>query len=183
MARTTAQQLLEAIDWALAENEREGSPYYGRIDPNAVAVSGFSCGGVQALDVADDPRIATEVIMNSGLFNGEPPALPGMQVGKEALADVHFPILYILGGETDIAYENGMDDYERINHAPIAVASIDRGHGGTYFEPDGGAAAQVAVRWLEWTLRDDEEARAWFVGAACGLCDDPEWTYQSKGLE
>lgn len=180
---TSAEQLGEAIDWALAENEREGSPYFGKIDPEAIAVSGFSCGGIQALNNADDPRIGTAVIMNSGIFVGDAPTLPGMEITKDKLADLHFPVLYVLGGETDIAYANGMDDFERIDHVPVAVASIDKGHGGTYMEPNGGAAAEVVVDWLNWQLRGDAEAGAQFLGDDCGLCGSPEWTYQSKGLE
>jgi hypothetical protein len=179
---TRAEQLGEAIDWALAENVREGSPYYGKIDPSAIAVSGFSCGGLQALQNADDPRVATAVIMNSGVFISEPPRLPGMDVGKDILDDVHFPTLYVLGGPTDIAYENGMDDYAQIGHVPVAVANIDKGHGGTYWEPNGGAAASVVLSWLEWRLRGDEAAGARFVGESCGLCEDPAWTYEAKGF-
>lgn len=43
-APTRPEQLRAAIDWALAENARPGSRYFGRIDPDAIAVSGFSCG-------------------------------------------------------------------------------------------------------------------------------------------
>jgi hypothetical protein len=179
---TSAEQLVEAIDWALAENTREGSPYFGKIDPDAIVVSGFSCGGIQALNVAHDPRIATAVIMNSGIFVGEAPRLPGMEITKNKLADLHFPTLYVLGGETDIAYANGMDDFARIDHVPVAVANIDKGHGGTYFEPNGGAAAEVVVDWLDWRLRGDEAAGGRFVGESCGLCTDPDWSYEAKGL-
>src|SRR5690348_7587635 len=66
-APTRPAQLKAAIDWALAENKRSGSRYFGRIDPNQVAISGFSCGGIQALALAADPRVKTVVIMNSGL--------------------------------------------------------------------------------------------------------------------
>lgn len=38
----------------------------------------------------------------------------------------------MLGGEKDIAYNNGMDDFKRINHVPVFVANMDVGHGGTY---------------------------------------------------
>ena len=31
---------------------RPKSPYFGKLDPSAIAVSGFSCGGIQALRVA-----------------------------------------------------------------------------------------------------------------------------------
>ena len=60
--RTQVSDLTEAVDWALAENQRSGSPYFGRIDPALIAYSGWSCGGVQALQVAKDPRAKTLVI-------------------------------------------------------------------------------------------------------------------------
>ena len=181
-APTRHDQLIAAIDWVLAENDRADSPYFGRIDRDAVAVSGFSCGGMQALMVARDPRIRTAVIMNSGLFPGET-SMGGMTATKELLKDLHFPTLYVLGGPTDIAYENGMDDFARIDHVPVAVADIDKGHGGTYSEPNGGAAAQVVVDWLEWRLRDDAEAGMSFLGSDCGLCTDPEWSFEAKQLD
>lgn len=48
-------QLLDAIDWALAEDGRNGSPYKGKLDPSKIAVMGMSCGGIQAYAVATDP--------------------------------------------------------------------------------------------------------------------------------
>jgi hypothetical protein len=90
--RTSYKDLLSALEWALMQNVDSKSPYYRRIDANAVAVSGFSCGGVQALRVAGDPRVKTVVVMNSGLFSdGERVALPEMNVPKEALKSLHTP--------------------------------------------------------------------------------------------
>jgi hypothetical protein len=182
-AATRPEQLSAAIDWALAENARAGSPYYGRIDTGAIAVSGFSCGGIQALTVASDPRVSTAVIMNSGLFVEGPTRMGGMSLTKDLLTELHFPTLYILGGPTDIAYANGMDDFARISHLPIAVANIDKGHGGTYWEPNGGAAAEVVVDWLEWRLRGDANAGRTFLGQDCGLCADPAWQYETKAFD
>jgi hypothetical protein len=181
-AATVAAQLREAVDWALAENTRASSRYFGRIDPNAVAISGYSCGGVQALANAKDRRIATVVIMNSGLFVNGPTRMGGIEAGKELLADLHTPTLYILGGPTDIAYANGMDDVARIAHVPVAVANIETGHGGTYWEPNGGAAAQVVVDWLNWQLRGDRSGNVLFLGAQCVLCNDPKWKLETKGF-
>jgi hypothetical protein len=182
-AATRAAQLIEAIDWALAENTRKGSPYFGRIDPRAVAISGYSCGGIQALMDAKDPRIATAVIMNSGFFKDGPTRMAGIEATKAALADLHFPTLYILGGPTDIAYANGMDDFAHIDHVPVAVANIDKGHAGTYWEPNGGAAAEVVASWLDWRLRGDRDAGRLFTGSACGLCTNPAWKFESKRFE
>jgi hypothetical protein len=181
-APTRPAQLSAAIDWALAENERSGSRYYGRIDPEQIAISGFSCGGVQALTIAADPRVKTVVIMNSGLFVEGETRMGAMVETKSRIKDLHTPTLYVLGGPTDIAHANGMDDYEKINHVPIAVANIDKGHGGTYWEPNGGVAAEVVIDWLDWQLRGSVEASSAFVGPNCGLCRDPAWEYKSKGL-
>jgi dienelactone hydrolase len=178
--RTAASDLPAAIDWALAENKRAGSPYFGRIDPKQVAVSGFSCGGLQALTSAKDPRVSAVVLQNTGIFIGAPSTIPGMDVSKSALKDFHTPVLYILGGPTDIAYSNGMDDFKQIQHVPVAVANLPVGHGGTYNEPNGGAAAQVAVDWLNWQLRGDAAAARRFVGEKCGLCTDAKWTLERK---
>lgn len=179
---TTAAQLIEAIDWAMAENSRAGSPYFGRIDADQIAVSGFSCGGVQALEVAGDPRIDTLVLQNTGILN-DGSGLAGMNLKKDALVNIHTPTIYILGGETDIAWANGLDDYERINHVPVALASLPVGHGGTYAQENGGSAAQVAVHWLQWQLRGDKESARWFLGAECSLCVDKEWSLMSKSLK
>jgi hypothetical protein len=182
-ARTLPADLTAAIDWALAENERPGSPYFGRIDPSQIALSGWSCGGLQALSVAGDPRVKTVVMHNTGVLNGGPnTTIPGMDVAKDALANFHTPVIYVLGGPTDIAYENGMDDFKRLEHVPVVVANLPVGHGGTFMEPNGGAAASVAVSWLDWQLRGDAAAGRRFSGDACGLCREPGWTVQSKNL-
>ncbi len=178
--RTQVSDLTDAVDWALAENQRNGSPYFGRIDPAQIAYSGWSCGGVQALQVAKDPRVKTLVIHNSGVLNNGPTSMTGISVGKEVLQTLHTPVIYIEGGPTDIAYENGMDDFKRITHVPAAMANLPVGHGGTFNEPNGGAAASVAVSWLEWQLRGDAESAKRFVGEDCGLCKDSQWSLQRK---
>jgi hypothetical protein len=178
--RTKVSDLTDAVDWALAENTRAGSPYFGRIDPAQIAYSGWSCGGVQALQVANDPRVKTLVIHNSGVLNNGPTNMTGISVGKEVLQTLHTPVIYIDGGPTDIAYENGMDDFKRITHVPAAIANLPVGHGGTFNEPNGGAAASVAVSWLNWQLRGDAQAAKRFVGEDCGLCKDAQWSLQRK---
>jgi hypothetical protein len=181
--RTQVSDLTDAVDWALAENQRAGSPYFGRIDPAQIAYSGWSCGGLQALQVAKDPRVKTLVIHNSGVLNDGPSStIPGMNVGKEVLLTLHTPVIYIQGGPTDIAFANGLDDFNRIAHVPAAIANLPVGHGGTFNEPNGGAAASVAVSWLNWQLRGDAQSAKRFVGEDCGLCKDAQWSLQRKQL-
>lgn len=180
---TDAKGLVAALDWAIAQNADPASPFRGRIDTAAVAVSGYSCGGLQALQVAADPRVKTLVIMNSGLFEGPSP-IPQMNSSKALLDTIHSPVFYVLGGETDIAFKNGMDDFARINHVPVFVGNIiGVGHGGTYWEPNGGKAAAAVVSWLNWQLRGDERAAKLFAGKDCGLCADAAWKVEKKRIE
>ncbi len=181
--RSASSQLTDAIDWAIAQNSNKESPYYKKIDTRNIAVSGMSCGGLQALEIAPDLRITTAVICNSGILPGTGGGMPGMpNLKKEHLIKLHTPTLYILGGESDIAYNNGMDDYKRIDHVPVFVANMDVGHGGTYRQPHGGEFAKVATAWYLWQLKGDKEASKMFLGKNCGLCTDPKWTFESKNL-
>ena len=181
--RTSYRDLNSALDWALAQNADPASPYYRRIDVKAIAVSGFSCGGVQALRIASDVRVKTVVVMNSGLFE-ETTTMPEMDVPKAALKGLHTPVFYLLGGETDIAWKNGRDDLRRIDHVPVFYADLlGVGHGGTYNEPNGGRAAAAVVAWLDWQLRGDAQAARNFVGKECGLCRDKGWQVEKKRID
>lgn len=101
---------------------------------------------------------------------------------KDLLSKLHTPTLYILGGEKDIAYQNGMDDYNRINHVPVFVANMDVGHGGTYSKPHGGEFAKVATAWYKWQLKNDMEAGKMFNGNPPGLSNNPLWKLERKNL-
>jgi dienelactone hydrolase len=180
---TSADDVREGIDFALAENVRIGSRYANLIDKQAVAVGGFSCGGLQAISLATDPRISTVVVQNSGIFNDASQSIGGMTVSKDALKSFHTPVLYLLGGPTDIAYPNGSDDVARIGHVPVAFVNLPYGHGGTYGRPMGGTAAGIVVDWLEWQLRHDAGAARSFVGANCRLCVNPEVKIELRNFD
>lgn len=183
--KSSYRDLLAAIDWAFAQNKDPASPFYRRIDTSAIAASGYSCGGAQAMRVAADPRIKTLVMMNSGLFNdGQSANIPEMDVRKAALQALHTPTLYVIGGETDVAYANSQDDFRRIDRVPVFVANlIGVGHGGTYWQPNGGKAAATVVAWLDWQLRGDMKAARAFIGSDCALCRDPSWAIQKKRID
>jgi dienelactone hydrolase len=180
---TTAEDVRAGIDWALAENARKGSAYYRRIDPKMIAVSGTSCGGLQALQVAGDPRISAVIVHNSGVFTDGSNPIQGMTVDKSLLKTLHTPVLYVLGGKGDVAYPNGTDDFRKIDHVPAMLLNLDVGHGGTLRQHNGGPIAKVDVDWLQWQLRGDDEAAKTFLGKDCRLCTNPKWTVEKKGID
>lgn len=181
--RSVSSQLLDAIEWAIAQNKDKSSPYYNKIDVKQIAVSGMSCGGLQTLEVAPDPRIKTIIVCNSGILGNPGQGMSGMPgLSKDHLVKLHTPTLYLLGGPSDIAYNNGMDDVKRINHVPVFVGNLDVGHGGTYSKPHGGEFARVATAWYLWQLKKDKKAARLFKGQPCGLSQSPGWTIEKKNM-
>jgi len=174
---TSAVDVKAGLDFALSATK-----YAKLIDKKAVALGGFSCGGLQALSLAADPRISTLVVQNSGIFNSPTESIGGMKLSKDTLKTIHTPVMYLLGGPKDIAYVNGSDDVKRIDQVPLAFVNLPYGHGGTYSKPMGGSAASIVVDWLEWRLRHNTGAARSFVGANCRLCVNPETTIERKNF-
>lgn len=181
--RTQSSQLLKALDWISVENGREGSSYHGKVDTSKVAAMGMSCGGLQAIQISSDPRITTTVVCNSGVLP-TPSTMAAMPaLTKEDLKKLHGPVLYIMGGPTDIAYKNAMDDFGRVDHVPIVMTNLDVGHGGTYRRPHGGEYSPVALAWVDWHLKGKKEASKMFVGEESDLKKDAKWTIETKNLD
>jgi dienelactone hydrolase len=180
--RTKSDQLLRGLDWALAANESAGSEFFGKINTSKVAAMGMSCGGLQAIQISRDPRITTTVVCNSGVLP-TPSPLPGMPpLSKDVLKTFHGPVLYIMGGPSDIAYKNAMDDFSRVDTVPIVMTNLDVGHGGTYAKPHGGKYTPVALAWLDWQLKGKAEASNMFLGEDSKLKRDPDWTIETKNF-
>lgn len=171
---TQVSQLLGAIDWVGA------SDLGPRVDTTRIAVMGHSCGGLQALAAAADPRIDAVVAFNSGVYVRAGSGLSGVGIVKDDLKKLHTPVAYILGGPDDIAYPNGSDDVERIVHVPVFHANSPVGHGGTFSLANGGEYGRIGAAWLDWQLKGSKAAGAMFAGADCGLCKDKTWTIVRK---
>ncbi|WP_328650233.1 cellulose binding domain-containing protein [Micromonospora sp. NBC_00330] len=170
---TTSQMLTQSIDWAVAENSRQGSKYFNKIDTSKVAVAGFSCGGLEAYAVSNDPRVTTTGIFSSGLLN---------DADDYQLRRLTKPIAYFVGGPSDIAYPNAMDDWGKLPAGlPAFMGNLNVGHGGTYDQANGGEFGRVATLYLKWRLKGDTTAGRTFVGADCGLCSS-QWSVQQKNL-
>jgi hypothetical protein len=87
-----------------------------------------------------------------------------------------------LGGERDIAYNNGMDDFRRINQVPVFAGNLNVGHGGTYARKHGGDFAIVATAWFQWQLKGDRQAAKMFKGEPCGVAKMEGWKVEKKNI-
>jgi len=179
---TQVQQHRDSLQWITRESTRAGGEFAGHVDLARIAVGGHSCGGLQALAVSDDPRIKTTLVVDSGVYNSRVGTRSGVAIEKSDLKKLHGPVLYLIGGKNDIAYPNAADDFERINHVPVAFASLPVGHGGTFSQPDGGEWARVTLAWLDWQLKKNAAAGKEFSGPQCRLCTDARWEFRQKNL-
>ncbi len=183
-AATHPSQMLDAIKWATAENDRADSKYYKHLNTGKIAVMGQSCGGVQAIEVAADRRVTTAMVWNSGLFAQPSNMGGGKTLSKKDLDSIHVPMAYISGDSTDIAHNNANADFEYIKSIPVFRAwERGVGHGGTYNQPNGGEFAGIGVAWLNWQLKGDRRAALMFRGPDCGLCVNPKWVVETKNLK
>ena len=165
--------LTQSIDWAVAENSRPQSALYNRLDTSKIGVAGFSCGGLEAYAVSGDPRVTTTGIFSSGLLN---------DANDYQLKRLDHPIAYIVGGPSDIAYPNAINDLGELpSGLPAFMGNLNVGHGGTYWQANGGEFGRAAQLWFRWQLKGDTTAGRAFVGSNCGLCGTA-WTVKQKNL-
>jgi hypothetical protein len=153
---TQAGALTKAVDWAIAENGRAGSPYAGKLDTSKIAYMGHACGGGQAMDASSDPRTTTTVLLNAAAtFRPDPFA-------AHMAAIVHFE-----GGRDEgQVLDAGEANFARAQATgwPMYKAALDgMSHDGAYPVPDRHWSKAV-IAWLDWQLKDDSNALATLHG-------------------
>jgi hypothetical protein len=123
-----------------------------------------------------DPRIVTWGVTSSGMAGAS-------QAFYEL---IRTPVLFVEGGPGDVAYDGGLEGYERIAalDVPVLWFSKDIGHGGDLFQRDGGDFTKLNLAWLNWWLKGDETAtgRGLLVGAGCSYCSDSAWEVMSANV-
>lgn len=170
------EDMIRAIDWAEKMNSDKNSIYYNNVDIEYVALAGQSCGGAQVLANCEDPRVKTCIMFNSGMGD-----MTMAEASRESLKNLHCPILYIIGGESDIAYNNALKDYDRIENVPVAFANqLRAGHGGTFHEPYGGSFSRMTRDWLSWQFKDQRQNIDVFLRNR--LSDYPDFTMKAKNF-
>lgn len=169
--------IIEGLDWISSQSQSKDSEYFQMADLSNVAFAGHSCGGAQILAVANDPRVDTFMMFNSGMGD-----MTMAGASKASLQNVHVPIIYIVGGQTDIAAANAELDYQRISHVPVAFGNLPNGgHSGTFNQTYGGTFGKLALTWLDWRLKNK------MANAAIFLDKDSEnfadWQLKAKNFK
>lgn len=174
---TSSTEVKHGLDWMIKQCTTKGTDYYNNIDTAKIAAAGHSCGGAQVLANAANPFIKTYLIMNAGMGD-----MTMADASSESLPNVHGPILYVVGGTQDVAYQNAQKDYDRLHHVPVALADHPAsGHGGTYGNEYGGDYGRLVIDWLDWHLKGKKQLGRIFLDGA--LDNYKGWTIKAKNFK
>jgi predicted dienelactone hydrolase len=125
--RFTVEEQAAAIEWAIRENGTSSSPYAKRLDVNRIVAAGNSCGGMTSMALAArDSRVKSVYILSGSSL--------GPNTTKEAagalMSKVSAPVLFIVGGEEDIARKPSNLDYSLLRDgiAAMVVSRVSGDH-------------------------------------------------------
>jgi len=152
-----------ALDWLLAENERSGSTYYQKLDPDRIAMGGHSLGSVSTFDrEAMEDRLKTTIHIAGGSFDGR------------GSSKVKTPTAYICG-ETDFALPNCEGDWEAVEDQQTFFSVLS----GVDHVACARSALPGMIAWLRWHLAGEVERKADFTCPGGEFCMGI-WVSQNK---
>ncbi len=154
----SGEEMLAGARFLIAEDQRPGSMFAGRIDEAHVGAAGHSQGGGGAIAAGADPMVDTVV-----------PIMPGPQGQVGAL---HGPAFYVAGQLDWIVPSFFVQArYAGTTQVPAVFGELK---GSDHFFPGEtrDRAIGAITAWFRFWLMGDETARSVFFGSGCGMCTD-----------
>jgi pimeloyl-ACP methyl ester carboxylesterase len=180
---TSVEDQAMAIDWAYAENARDGGPYAGHFDLDRIVAAGNSCGGIVALSLASRDSRVSSVFVLSGSS-----AIPGSpeEAATAIMGNILVPVGYAVGGPEDIASTYARQDYTLLPvGVPGYLARRSKGdHRTVSTDPDILAeVAEISTNWIDFTLYGNPAVRQKLRENPCASCDRGIWEIDLKNLD
>lgn len=167
-----------AIGWAIEQAEKQGGPYFGKLDTTRIAIAGHSLGSVSTFGNLKDMRIKTSIHMAGGV-TGNPQG-----VDESWLQDLHVPALFLVGDRDSNGIQRVKNDYANApTNVPVffgLLAGVS--HTDEFTQPNGGRWGRILISWLRWQLIDDPSFAKAFEGPDCEFCTG-DWTAQKHSID
>ena len=184
--------LSAGLDWLVAQNTASG-PMQGKLDTSREAAVGYSWGGGAAVDTSVRPNIKATVSLH-----GMPPRQSG------TWSNIHAPLLLFTSTGDNFVTASG---YVTPNYMSSTVqtfyATLDDSTAGHLYVVDQGASICIGsllgsqfgncgndtvehaptIAWLRLWLCDDTNAKQFFYGDSCTLCQSPWENPQRKNWQ
>ncbi|MGH3735954.1 MAG: hypothetical protein ACRDT6_10080 [Micromonosporaceae bacterium] len=157
----SGQEMLAGARFLIAEDQRQGSVFHGRIDETRIGAAGHSQGGGGTIAAGADPIVDTTIPIQPGP-QGSVPELKGPSLFVAGQYDWIVPSWYV------------RSRYSQAGHVPAIFAEL---RGSDHFFPGQTRYRLLGVvtAWFRFWLTRDEQARGIFfgpTGTGCSLCND-----------
>ena len=179
LGMSTKKEHAQLIDSATALNMT--GPLASKLDLERVIVSGNSCGGVTALEVAaEDKRTAAVFVLSGSSALGD--------TDTKIMGAIKVPVGYIVGSASeDVAAPNAQADYGALTEGiPAMVVSRKSGdHMTVSTDPMiAPQVADIALNWMDLAVHGTKAAHEALTSPnVCGVCTPGDWTLKAKGIE
>ena len=157
----SGSKIKASMDWIIAENDREGSDFYQKLDTTRIGIGGHSMGSLNTLTASNDPRVKASILVCGGGRGGAGAAM------------FHSPSLY-LGGVGEMGTVNYEGDYEETPAPTVFLIKEDTDH--IYCARNNMAPW---VGFLRWNLAGEEKYKPDFTDMSGIYCKSP-WECRSK---
>lgn len=163
----SGMEMQRGLDFVLAENEKSGSPLFGKINSELLGASGHSQGSMATVTVGGAARIKVTV------------PIEGAQAA--AARELKGPT-FLIAGEIDTLVTPASIEsaFDAITVPAVYGVAMGLDHLMPGRMPD--LILKAVVAWFATHLLNDADARSLFYGDSCGLCNDSIWTLKRKNL-
>lgn len=168
----SANEMLQGVDWLLAQNGAQGSALYQKLDAERIGATGHSQGGFGTCAATRDRRISTI----APLQGFRPPA-----------ASYRGTTFAVAGRQDTIVTPTGIEGgFDRYNGGPAIFGELASATHTNWMRGTGEAGAamnEAVVAWMRVHLMNDQTLRSRFYGPGCGYCRNTDWRVKQKGMQ
>jgi hypothetical protein len=169
--QVTAKQMNDALDYVIQLSQDSTSNYYNKVDTSKLGSTGYSLGGMGAMQVAASARIGATFIWDSF---GTSSALHGPLGGIFAETGISTNWATMIDSCSYPAF--GMQAAGTTHTSILSFPSTGFGGGTASY------AQEAYVGWFRWHFMGDPAARALFAGDSCGFCTRQGMSVHSKSI-
>ncbi|MBL3658905.1 poly(ethylene terephthalate) hydrolase family protein [Fulvivirga sediminis] len=172
----SGDEMVEGIDYMLAENADPGSEYYQKLNTQAIGAFGHSQGGAGTINTAkQDSRVTSIAPLAPATFT-----FPFFY----STEDVNCPMFIMVGAIDALANPLAVFSTSFMSSSTTALYGSLEGNGHFSWVGSAGSFRKYVTAWFEATLKKDPDAEALFFSDSAPIFNDNSWrTITSRFLD
>ena len=160
----SGREILEALDYLIAQNGSVSSKFFGKLNPDKIGLGGHALGASAAINAASDSRITCVAPISPA-----PASVSGV-IGP----------MFLVAASHKSTFSPEMVRHTIYSNSKVAtIFGIIANAADTDFVSDGGKARGYLTAWFRYLLQNDDKARKAFL-EDCELCNNANWHVERK---